>query len=184
MLNSENISRGWVNYIDPDKIDIYPIQFANCDRLQANDAVYIFDEVGSGKTISSGLMALDYLYNNKSSNVLIITTNVLVRTGQFLSDWYDKLPFEQLELKSRIEITNNHHANIKKFSHKQYGLIIVDEAHLFLNIDSYRYNNLKEIRAEKIVFLTATPIKDTALDLEIYVGLAEKMLGNATLSRD
>lgn len=186
MSNSKKISREWVNYVDPDKIDIYPIQFANCERLQANDAVYIFDEVGSGKTISSGLMALDYLYNNKSSKVkvLIITTNALVRTGQFLSDWYDKLPFEQLGLKSHIEITNNHHANIKKFSGKKYGLIIVDEAHLFLNTDSCRYKNLEKIKAKKIVFLTATPIKDTALDLEIYAGLAEKMLGNATLSRD
>lgn len=181
MSNGEKISTEWVNYIDPNKIDIYPIQFANCDRLQANDAVYIFDEVGSGKTISSGLMALDYLYNNKSSNLLIITTNALVRTGQFLSDWYDKLPFEQLELKNRIEITNNHHANIKKFSGKKYGLIIVDEAHLFLNIDSYRYNNLKEIKAEKIVFLTATPIKNTVSDLQIYVGLAKKILGKETL---
>ena len=58
------MDRRWINAIDTNKLEIYPIQFANCDRLEKNDAVYIFDEVGSGKTISSGLMAMDYLMNN------------------------------------------------------------------------------------------------------------------------
>ena len=44
-------NREWIKYLDPFKIELYPIQFANCDRLEKNEVVYIFDEVGSGKTI-------------------------------------------------------------------------------------------------------------------------------------
>lgn len=175
------VNREWLKYIDLNLIDIYPIQFANCERLQNNDAVYIFDEVGSGKTISSGLMALDYLYNNPDKNVLIVTTNALYKRGtfeygQFLKDWYGKLPFKELGLIDRVEIKNNHYSNLKP---DKYGLIIVDEAQLFLNKESLRYQCLSKIKADKIVILTATPIKTSKIDLYTYVELAENILGKA-----
>lgn len=50
----------WVNYIhaktkdDVIGLELFPLQFANVERLRANDAVFLFDEVGTGKTISSG----------------------------------------------------------------------------------------------------------------------------------
>ena len=54
----------------------------------------------------------------------------------------------------------------KKYS-KDYGLIIVDEAHNYRSTDAYRTRNLKKIIDEngnaKILFLTATPI-NTSLD--------------------
>ena len=84
---------GWISALDGDKVDILPLQFANCQRLRRHNAVYIFEEGGCGKTISSGLMALDYLYNHGSKKVLIITTtslakaNILEPYGQFLKDW-------------------------------------------------------------------------------------------------
>lgn len=179
-MNNDRIpNREWLKYIDISLIDIYPIQFANCDRLQKNDAVYIFDEVGSGKTISSGLMALDYLYNN-SGKVLVITTNALAKKGlnseqgQFLKDWYGKLPFNQLKLTERIDVVNNHYSNLSK--DEKYGLVIVDEAQLFLNEESLRYIYLcKYIKAEKIVFLTATPIKSSKDDLYTYVKIAKSV---------
>lgn len=178
-------NRNWINYINLDDINLFPIQFANCDRLFYNDVVYIFDEVGSGKTLSSGLMAMDYLYNNPNKKVLVITTNTLAKTntlnthGQFLKDWYDKLPFEKLELNSRIDIVNNHYSS---FQHKkEYGLVIIDEAHLFLNEETQRYENLvKNIRSKKLVFLTATPIKSNENDLKTYTNIAEKILSNSS----
>ena len=117
-------NRSWINYIDSSTLDIYPIQFANCDRLRENDAVYIFDEVGSGKTISSGLMALDYLRNHPGKKVAVITTNALVKPGsdsnygQFLKDWYDKMPFQTLGLTDRITVINNHYSNIEKLKNE------------------------------------------------------------------
>ena len=196
-MSEEKRKRPWVDGIDTDKISIYPIQFANCDRLRENSAVYIFDEVGSGKTISSGLMALDYLnciskknteQDTKKIEVLVITTNALVKKGynseegQFLKDWYDKLPFKEGD-REKIKVINNYYGNIKKIKECELtiGLLIVDEAHLFLNKDSLRYKALEDIKAQKVVFLTATPIKTSKEDLNIYWELARKILDNDDL---
>lgn len=186
------LNREWIKYLDTSEetgVEIFPIQFANCDRLQNNDAVYIFDEVGSGKTISSGLMALDFLMNNKESKILTITTNALIKKnndndyGQFLNDWFNKLPFEILDLKSKIDIVNNHYSSFN--NQKEYGLVIIDEAHLLLNKQSLRYQKMIEnIRANKIVFLTATPIKESEIDLEVYVDIARSILNRNDISTD
>jgi len=136
-MNNKAINRTWINYIDSSILEVYPIQFANCDRLHINDAVYIFDEVGSGKTISSGLMALDYLVNNPKESVCVITTNALSKRGygsdygQFLKDWYEKLPFYSLGLTDRIKVINNHFSNIKQI--EECGLLIIDDARSLFN---------------------------------------------------
>lgn len=181
-------NRDWINSIDSSRLDIYPIQFANCDRLRENDAVYIFDEVGSGKTISSGLMALDYLVNHPGKKVAVITTNALAKPGsdsnygQFLKDWYDKLPFQTLGLTNRINVINNHYSNIEKLKNEgDCGLLIIDEAQLFLNDESLRNDRLRKLRAEKIVILTATPIKTSKWDLHTYASIAGEILGNPQL---
>lgn len=178
----------WLNQLDPEKVILYPLQFANVDRLNSNDAVYIFDEVGSGKTISSGIMALDFLEShpkaadtrsNTDNDVLVITTNALAKSndvkvvGQFLGDWLDKLPFA--EYADRVHVVNNNHS---KFKRKQsYGLVIIDEAHLFLNKGSLRYLLLtSNITAKKVVFLSATPIKHSSMDLRTYISIAEALL--------
>lgn len=184
-------NRSWINCIDSNVLDIYPIQFANCDRLQENDAVYIFDEVGSGKTISSGLMALDYLRNHSGKKLAVITTNALAKPGsdsdygQFLKDWFDKLPFQALGLTDRITVINNHYSNIEKLKNEgDCGLLIIDEAQLFLNDESLRNDRLRKLRAEKIVFLTATPIKTSKRDLHTYVSIAREILQNPQLDEN
>lgn len=174
------MNRDWIKLIDCDELELYPIQFANCERLVKNDAIYLFDEVGSGKTISSGLMAMDYLYNHSEEKILIITTNTLAKQnsqldyGQFLQDWFDKLPFLELDLISKIKVVNNHYSHFNK--KEKYGLVIIDEAHLFLNKKSMRHELLiKNVRANKVVFLTATPIKNDENDLDVYHEIAENI---------
>lgn len=178
------VDKKWINRLDPDEVMLYPLQFANTERLNnhGNDAVYIFDEVGSGKTISSGIMALDFLEHNPGENVLVITTNALARSsevkprGQFLEDWYKKLPFEELGYGNRVRVVNNHHSKFK--IQQKFGLVIIDEAHLFLGEWTQRYHNLtNNITAKKVVFLTATPIKQGVLDLHVYPRIASKLLG-------
>lgn len=186
---SVTVKKKWLNLLDPKKVILYPLQFANVERLYSNDAVYIFDEVGSGKTISSGIMALDFLERHPKddarwstdNDVLVITTNALARpndvkiAGQFLGDWFDKLPFSDMGYTNRVRVVNNHHS---KFKQKQsYGLVIIDEAHLFLNRDSLRYELLtSNITAKKVVFLSATPIKYSSADLRTYTEIAEALL--------
>ncbi|TDG00917.1 DEAD/DEAH box helicase [Paenibacillus piri] len=178
------VDKKWLNLLNPNVVDLYPLQFANIERLNnhGNDVVYIFDEVGSGKTISSGIMALDYMEQNPNENVLIITTNALAQSsnikqhGQFIGDWFDKLPFEDLGFSHRIKAVNNHHS---KFKIKQkYGLVIIDEAHLFLSQGTQRYSNLvQNVSANKVVFLTATPIKQDVSDLRVYPRIAAALIG-------
>lgn len=195
----ERWSKAWMKSIDVDKLTPYPVQLANCDRLEKHDAVYIFDEVGCGKTISSGLMALHYLYNRRQRveedrrqdrrTVLVITTNPMKTTGQLLNDWQEKLPFQTLGFYPHYQhglwdvwICNNNCAsfdeNTEGIRHR-FGLVIIDEAHLFLNKTTKRYKNLLEhVRGEKVVFLTATPIQRNAKDdLERYVEIAERITG-------
>ncbi|MFC7680315.1 DEAD/DEAH box helicase [Paenibacillus sp. GCM10028914] len=177
------VDKKWLNMINPNVVDLYPLQFANIERLNNhdNDVVYIFDEVGSGKTISSGIMALDYMEQNPDEKVLIITTNALAQSsnikpyGQFIGDWFDKLPFEDLDFSHRVRAVNNHHSKFKK--KQDYGLVIIDEAHLFLNLETQRYSNLvQNVSAKKVVFLTATPIKQGVSDLRAYPRIASALL--------
>ncbi|MGV7115199.1 helicase-related protein [Paenibacillus kyungheensis] len=183
------VKKKWLNLLDPNKVILYPLQFANVERLHSNDAVYIFDEVGSGKTISSGIMALDFLERHPrddarwsaENDVLVITTNALARpndvkvAGQFLSDWFDKLPFSDMGYTNRVRVVNNHHSKFKQ--RQSYGLVIIDEAHLFLNRESLRYELLTaNITAKKVVFLSATPIKYNSSDLRTYTEIAEALL--------
>lgn len=181
-------------------LDRNELQLANCNRIDDNDAVYIFDEVGSGKTITAGLIALHYLWNyraDSTKNVLVITTKALTQGengGQFLNDWYSKLPFDALGLKGRVTVINHYHTKITGVDPSQYGLVIIDEAQEFLNSDTERYKSLEgayknkgNSDTEKVVFLTATPIKgamrdscpdrDAALaDLGRYSEMAKMML--------
>ncbi len=160
-------------------VEPFLLQWANAERLRQNDTVYIFDEVGSGKTLSSGLMALTYLFEHPEKRVLIITTNALVKHesdqkyGQFLKNWFDDLPFEALNLSNQVDVCNNHYSNLHKHSRISYGLIIVDEAQLFLNSETDRYKNLLTLRAEKVVFLTATPIQNSINDIYTYAKIAQ-----------
>ena len=179
-------STEWVkSLVLTDEFDVFPLQFSNINRIESNDAVYIFDEVGCGKTISAGLMALHYLENapnDELRNVQIITINALKKTaydngyGQFLNDWYDKLPFVSLGYDKKVAICNNHYKNIEKITDKKIGLLIIDEAHLFLE-DTYRLGNLMSLNAQKIIFLTATPIKHGRRDLIRYCDIADNILG-------
>ena len=119
-----------------DEFDVFPLQFSNINRIESNDAVYIFDEVGCGKTISAGLMALHYLENAQDDslrNVQIITINALVKpaynngSGQFLNDWFEKLPFNVLGYSSKVSICNNHYRNIEKLMNLPFYINVSKE---------------------------------------------------------
>lgn len=187
-------SKKWLKDVDPKKITLFPLQLANCDRLEKNNAVYIFDEVGSGKTISAGLMALHYLYNNYGARILVITTSQLAdhkgEPGPFKQIWLDKLPFHKWGCGSLIRVINHDYRNIKGENDRNtwvnrkgdnWDLVIIDEAHMFLNRENKRYKELVggeeggKICTQKVVFLTATPIKEGLRDLLTYSSLARQM---------
>lgn len=195
---------------DDNSITPYVLQFANCDRIEKNDAVYIFDEVGSGKTIMAGLMALHYLYNSPGQKVLVITTPALSHSGPcntqkaadetdkipcaFLRDWYEKLPIRDLSMEDRVTVISNNYSPIGKEPIHDYGMVIIDEAHEFLNCGIKRlkrrenleahYSNKTYTATEKVVFLTASPIKECLADMKKYCDLAQEMLKKPILPED
>lgn len=192
MCTNKKWSLGWLDAINPQQFSLYPIQLANCRRIEENDAVYIFDEVGSGKTLSSGMMALHYLFNHPDSSkaskkrVLVITTPTLCRTGknqqygQFLQDWFEKLPFKKNGFEACIEIRNYHYTSFEEDNRwSPFDLVIIDEAQIFLNKDTRRYRSLTEhIRTKKVIFLSATPIKSGVEDLDTYSKIARILTSN------
>ena len=128
---------------------------------------------------------MGYLSANEGRKVLVVMTNSLVRhspeyeMGQFKKDWMDKLPFIEMGFDRNIEIINNHYSKFKEPC--EYDLIIIDEAHVFLNKDTKRYINfVKNVRASKLVFLTAIPIKANVADLHTFVTIAESVLQKKT----
>lgn len=157
---------------------LYPLQFANAIRILYNDAVFIFDEVGCGKTITSGIMAKSYLWQNKNkhpSDILVITTNTVKTNEQFEKDW------EKIDGKLKPIVYNNLvNSDLNKLSKdKKWGLVVIDEAHEFSNNDTERYQRIKEqLRADKVVFLTATPLRGGG-NFKFY-----KELANAILAPD
>lgn len=172
----------YLSTLDTNKINLYSLQLANMKRIEENNVVYIFDEVGSGKTISAGLCTIQLLFHhkdkNKFNNVLVITAPSVVE--QFSNKFEDVL---QLDVGKKgnynnkeyqINIINFDYRNIEKAC-KKYDFIIIDEAHEFLNASTKRHENLIKLSAEKILFLTATPIKHSKKNLELYPRIASKI---------
>lgn len=134
-------------------------------------------------------MALHYLYNRYNENgckgVLVITTNSVKEAAQFQNDWFSKLPFTELGFRGPVAVVNNHHSHLGSELHPMnYGLVIIDEAHKFRNEFTDRYSHLtKYVRAEKVVFLTATPIARDQNELHVYADIADALTGKR-LPRD
>lgn len=202
------MERNWMNYINSEEISLFSLQFANCDRIYKNDVVYMFDEVGSGKTISAGLMAMQCLAQSDAEgsrkNVLIISTPTLTisakdrkkkKRGLFRNDWdgtreidgeernIGKLTsvIQKMNWENRIEECNNIATNMEKLIGKEYALIIIDEAHLFLPAEGSKeikkqLGALYSLTADKVVIATATPIKYSEYDLWEYAVMAHKII--------
>jgi len=170
----------WIENIPLDKnLILYPLQLANAIRIASNDAVFIFDEVGCGKTLCSAIMAKTYLTQNsikRNDDVLVITTNAVKVNKQFEDD------FAKIDDNFKPIVFNNLvNSDLKEMNlkSKKWGLVIIDEAHEFSNTDTERYNAVKNyLKADKVVFLTATPLRG-GNNLNFY-----KELANAILDRN
>ena len=173
--------KSWLKELDR-KLKLYPLQLANIYRIEKNDAVFIFDEVGTGKTIESGLMAKHYIYNfYKNCNIVenkdkyldacVITINANVTNESFEKKWRELVGLENgMNINGnivKIEFCNNLNTGIKRIADRydRIGMLIIDEAHYFVASDeNERTKEIKKLKADKIVYLTATPIKYTSVE--------------------
>ncbi len=137
---------------------------------------------------------------NKPRKVLLILPPALIKQWKHLlfnsGDFFSKTNNVELETENRIEkyqvIGNNyegevHFLSLGKFGlmspetlyssefHKEYDLILIDEAHKFRNRATNRWNNAKALRFKekndqnsfrnKFILLTATPINNNIWDI-------------------
>jgi superfamily II DNA or RNA helicase len=127
---------------------------------------FVTSSVGLGKSYVACQIARYFINNTKK--VLVIAPAGLVRNEdqwvRYLKEFdiFDKVTLVSMgDLQKRPDIFR-----FSKYS-KDYGLIVVDEAHNYRNPDAYRTRNIKKIIDEngnsKVLFLTATPI-NTSLD--------------------
>ena len=172
------------------EFELYALQLANMIRIRNNDFVCIFDEVGTGKTISAGLCIIELLNSleeDQKLKVLIITKKSVLES--FRNKLQDKLLLHieeddstdvenENKKKYSIKLINDWNTKIDEASDK-YDLVIIDEADTFLTKDTSKRKKLDGIAANKVIFLTATPIKSGKSDIEEYINIAGRMLERA-----
>ncbi len=127
---------------------------------------FLTSSVGLGKSYVASQVA-KYFIDNKEKVLIIAPAGLVYSEDQwqrYLKEFkiYDKVSLVSMgDLQKRPDMFR-----FEKYS-KNYGLIIVDEAHNYRNPDSYRARNIKKIIDEngnsKVLFLTATPV-NTSLD--------------------
>lgn len=173
-----------------DMIEFNPFQYIPYAKLKAQKqypkVVYIADEVGAGKTVETGIILTELLYNNElrtaEQKCLIICPNLLCRKWRYTL----KLLFgiNSVIVHSIEDIMNG--INIISFDTvssgdinklKRIDMLIIDEAH---NASGDRYDKIKEIRKKVndehgyVVLLSATPVSgdenDSRKQLEILFG--------------
>lgn len=135
---------------------------------------FLTSSVGLGKSYVASQVAKYAIHNGMK--VLLIAPSGLVDNEE---QWPRYL--SEFQIEDKVELLgmgmlqkNPDEFNLQEYV-KNFGLIIVDEAHNFRNPDSYRSKNLKKIIDEngdsKVLFLTATPINTRFDDLSNLVKL-------------
>lgn len=142
------------------------IRILNNFNSKGYKGCFLTSSVGLGKSYVASQVA-KYFLNNDQKVLLIAPAGLVHNKDQwprYLKEFeiYDKvLPVSMGDLQKTPETFR-----VNKYS-KNYGLIIIDEAHNYRNPDAYRTRNLKKIIDEngdsKVLFMTATPI-NTSLD--------------------
>jgi superfamily II DNA or RNA helicase len=137
--------------------------------------------VGLGKSYVAAQIAKYFLTNDKK--VVIIAPAGLVHNAdqwpRYLKEFeiYDKVTLISMGELQKSPETFRHQTYSRNF-----GLIVVDEAHNYRSPDAYRTRNLKKIIDEngdsKILFLTATPINTSLDDLLNLVNLFHRKGSN------
>jgi len=145
-----------------------------------NSNALVADEVGLGKTITTGMVLKECIERGFVKKVMILTPPSLV--DQWVSELKEKfeLDFKIIENESdwkgndfviasldRVKIFDR---NRNDFRHKQaheisWDLLIVDEAHKLKDRNTVRWKFVDKIQKKRFLVLTATPFQNDLLEL-------------------
>ncbi len=169
-----NISKDLIS-IDKIKVRLYPHQIDTAYKVInfLQNKALLADEVGLGKTIEAGIVLKELILRGVAENILILTPASL--TLQWQAELQYKFD-EQFKIVKEIEDWNNPKLIssldlAKRPEHKIYSLkknwdlVIVDEAHKLKNPETQNYKLVDSLSKKNILFLTATPLENSLLEL-------------------
>jgi len=154
-----------------------------------NGMALLADEVGLGKTITTGIMLRECIERGLVKRVLILTPPSLV--DQWVQELNDKfeLEFKIIEKEGDWDKVNFAIASLDrvktynrekgKYRHQRaheisWDLLIVDEAHKLKDKSSVRWDFVDRIQKKRFLILTATPFQNDLIELYNLLHLLKK----------
>ena len=165
-----------------DKSSLMPHQHIHSWKLNNSpfSGIAIFDDVGTGKTISS-LNIVNHHFQNNATPVLIIIPPALFDKWQSeIKKWCDRnvnlsaIINGNLRVKDGINLLSHGALQSQQLSIiPEIGLLIVDEAHHFRNPDTISSKSVLQIcrSSRERLIMTATPLQNGLKDLVTIINL-------------
>ena len=147
---------------------------------QMRGRALLCDEVGLGKTVEAGLIALEYVLRGLVQRILVLTPPSLVLQWKEEMERKFNLSFVSHEDAAFRQTDNPFHeipfliVSIdtakrpvwsEKLLSESYDLIIVDEAHHVRNPNTMAYRLINNLSKKYLLLLTATPVENRLDDL-------------------
>lgn len=161
-------------------------------RDKRKRGLIVFHGTGSGKTIAAIASIRCFLADNPNSHAYILAPTSV--TEQFRNQ-VEKLGLDMDRVHVYPHVTFILRFKEDKIRHLDDAMIVVDEAHLFANVDAMKEYPLKKEprstslyracrKAKKVLLMTATPAVNIAKQMYNYLKLIEGRHFNAKRSID
>jgi SNF2 family DNA or RNA helicase len=154
-----------------------------------NGNALLADEVGLGKTITTGLVLRECIDRGFVKKVLILTPPSLV--DQWVAELKEKfeLDFQIIENESdwtksnfiiaSLDRVKIYDTALRKFKHEKaheiaWDLLIVDEAHKLKDKKTVRWKFVNRMQKKRFLILTATPFQNDLLELYNLLNLLKR----------
>ena len=134
------------------------------------NGVLISDVVGLGKSIIASTIAKNLLLKKKIEEIIIICPPKIIDSWEnYNSEFQIKAKVFSIGLLDKaLEYVRNHRKN---------RLIIIDEAHRFVNNKTYSYDMITNICfGNKVIAITATPMHNTTSDIFSIIDIFDRKL--------
>lgn len=166
LLEQRSISRGMTGLLSSN-ILLLPHQVEVARRVLEDPVqrYLLADEVGLGKTIEAGIILRQYLLDHPDAKALIIVPPFLL--NQWKKELQEKFYLNRDPFAKQIHWLTTDELKATSDINKQYGMVIVDEAH-DLTVKAYSQSNedqevfqiLRDIsqHTQGLLLLSATPV--------------------------